>query len=87
MEMLSLIPKGQSFDEALRITEGLTTLRSQLVQNLLEECNSVKVKRLFLFMAEKHEHQWFNELNLEKINLGSGKRVIVEDGLWIRNII
>ena len=80
MEMLSLIPKGQSFDESLRITEGLTTLRSQLVQNLLEECNSVKVKRLFLYMAEKHEHQWFNELNLENINLGSGKRVIVEDG-------
>ncbi len=81
MEMLSLIPKGQTFDEAMKITEGLTTLRSQLVQNLLEECNSVKVKRLFLFMAEVHDHQWVNELDLSRVNLGSGKRVVAEDGV------
>ncbi len=82
MEMLNLVPKAQSFDEALKIMEGLTTLRPQLVQQLLEECNSVKVKRLFLYMAEKNEHQWFQELNIEKINLGSGKRVIVKDGVF-----
>jgi hypothetical protein len=80
MEMLYLVPTAQSFDEALKITEGLTTLRPQLVQGLLEECNSVKVKRLFLFMAEKNNHAWLTELNSERINLGSGKRVIVEDG-------
>ncbi len=80
MEMLSLVPKGQSFDEAAKIMEGLTTLRPKLVQNMLEECNSIKVKRLFLFIADKHEHAWLNELSMEKINLGSGKRVIVEDG-------
>lgn len=81
LEMLHLVPKGQSFDEAAKIMEGLTTLRPQLVQNLLQECNSVKVKRLFLFMAEKHGHAWLNELNRERINLGSGKRVIVEEGM------
>jgi len=82
MEMLYLVPNEQSFDEASKIMEGLTTLRPQLVQQLLEECNSVKVKRLFLYMAEKNEHQWFQELNIEKINLGSGKRVIVKDGVF-----
>ncbi|MCL5028278.1 MAG: type IV toxin-antitoxin system AbiEi family antitoxin [Bacteroidetes bacterium] len=81
MEMLSLIPKGQSFDDAAKIMEGLTTLRPQLIQNLLEECNSIKVRRLFLFIAEKHDHEWLKELNLEKIDLGSGKRVIVENGV------
>lgn len=81
LEMLHLLPKAQSFDEAAKIMEGLTTLRPQLVQSLLEECNSVKVKRLFLFMAEKLDHAWFNELNMERINLGSGKRVVVEDGV------
>ena len=84
MEMLYLIPKEQSFDEAEKIIEELTTLRPQLVQNLLEECNSVKVKRLFLFMAEKHEHEWMKELNTDRINLGSGKRVIVSNGLLDR---
>ncbi|OGU72122.1 MAG: hypothetical protein A2V93_06000 [Ignavibacteria bacterium RBG_16_34_14] len=81
MEMLYLVPKEQSFDEAAKIMEGLTTLRPQLVQRLLEECNSVKVKRLFLFMAEKHDHSWVKELNLDRINLGSGKRSIVEHGV------
>jgi hypothetical protein len=81
MEMLFLVPTAQSFDEALKIIEGLTTLRPGHVQNLLEECNSVKVKRLFLFMSEKHNHEWIKELNMDAINLGSGKRVIVEDGM------
>jgi len=81
MEMLNLIPKGQSFDEAMKIMEGLTTLRPKYVQTLLEECNSIKVKRLFLYIAEKNNHSWFNELHLDRINLGSGKRFIVEDGM------
>lgn len=81
MEMLHLVPKGQSFDEGAKIMEGLTTLRPKLVQELLEKCNSVKVKRLFLFMAEKSEHSWLKELDLTKINLGSGKRVIVQKGV------
>ena len=81
MEMLYLIPGEQTFDEAGKLIEGLTTLRPNLVQSLLEDCNSVKVKRLFLFMVEKSEHSWLNELELEKINLGSGKRVIVQKGV------
>ncbi|HMN25826.1 MAG TPA: type IV toxin-antitoxin system AbiEi family antitoxin domain-containing protein [Ignavibacteriaceae bacterium] len=81
MEMLHLVPKGQSFDEAMKIMEGLTTLRPKLVQELLEKCNSVKVKRVFLFMAEKSQHPWFKELDLAKLNLGSGKRVVVQNGV------
>jgi hypothetical protein len=38
------------------------------------------VNRLFLFMAEKHEHPWIEELALSDINLGSGKRVIIKNG-------
>lgn len=81
MEMLHLVPKGQSFDEAMKIMEGLTTLRPKMVQELLEKCNSVKVKRLFLYMAEKSQHSWLKELELNKINLGSGKRVVVQNGV------
>ena len=43
-------------------------------------CNSIKVKRLFLYMAENILHEWFDYLNLNKINLGSGKRVISKGG-------
>jgi group I intron endonuclease len=81
MEMLHLVPKGQSFDEAMKIMEGLTTLRPKMVQELLEKCNSVKVKRLFLYMAEKSQHVWLKELELNKVSLGSGKRVVVQNGV------
>jgi hypothetical protein len=80
MEMLLRLPQVHSFDETSLIMESLTTLRSDLVQNLLENCNSIKVKRLFLFLAEKHHHGWFEELDTAKINLGSGKREIVKNG-------
>ena len=81
MEMLYLIPKEQSFDEAIKIMEGLTTLRANLVQKLLEECNSIKVKRLFLFMSESLNLPWVRELDLKDLNLGSGKRSIVKEGV------
>jgi len=81
MEMLYLVPQEQSFDETLKIMNGLTTLRPRIIQSLLETCNSVKVKRLFLFMADRSEHSWFKELDLKKINLGSGKRMIVKNGV------
>ncbi len=81
MEMLYLVPKEETFDEAFKIFESLTTFRYKVVQNLLSDCRSIKVKRLFLFMAEKNGHTWFNELDLDKINLGSGKREIVKSGV------
>jgi len=81
LEMLSFVPDSQSFDEAMKIMEGLTTLRPALLQNLLENCRSVKTKRLFLFMADRHNHFWVSYLNKKKIYLGSGKRLIVSKGI------
>lgn len=81
LEMLYYVPTLQGFDEAFHIMEGLLSLRPELVQQLLELCRSVKVKRLFLYMAEKGGLPCFDQINLEKINIGSGKRVIVPDGV------
>jgi hypothetical protein len=78
--MLYHIPEQQGFDEAQKIMASLTTLRPDLVQNLLETCRSVKVKRLFMYMADKEEHVWFDDLDSQQLDLGSGKRVIIKDG-------
>jgi hypothetical protein len=79
--MLHFVPNEQSFSEAALIMDGLTTLRPILVQSLLEACNSVKVKRIFLSMAEKSDYPWFRKLDTKKISLGAGNRVVVEGGI------
>jgi len=78
--LLHLTTDEAGYDHASLVFEGLGTLRASLVQQLLEKCSSVKVKRLFLHLAEKHAHSWFKELDQAKVSLGSGKRVIVPGG-------
>jgi hypothetical protein len=81
LEYIDELPKSASYTEAKEIMENLISLRPSMVQHLLENCTSLKVKRLFLHFAEKINHPWFKKLNLEKIDLGSGKRVIFENGV------
>lgn len=80
MEFLYFVPNQESFEEAGLLMEGLTTLRPDIVQNLLEQCCSIKVKRLFMFLAEKSQHPWLEKLDQNRINFGKGKRVIVKEG-------
>ena len=82
MECLHLAPQYYDITDLYYVMEMLSILPPKNVQRLLEECRSVKVKRLFLFMAEKAHHAWFGALNLDKIDLGSGKRVIAKGGVY-----
>lgn len=83
MECLFLAPKYQDLITCYEIMEGLSNLRPKVVQELLQSCSSVKVKRLFLYMAEKAGHSWFRFLKLNEIDLGSGKRSIIPSGVFI----
>ena len=62
----------------MRDFDGALTLR--LVQALLERCNSVKVKRLFMVLAESFQHAWVKKLDLSKVDFGKGKRILVRGG-------
>jgi len=83
MECLYLSPQKQDLMECFELMEGLNNLPPKQVQVLLEKCQSVKVKRLFLYMAEKAEHSWFKYLDLKNVDLGKGKRSIVKNGVLI----
>jgi len=83
LECLYLSPKKQELVECYEIMEGLNNLRPKQVQELLEQCTSIKVKRLFLYMAEKTKHEWFNYINQEKVDMGKGKRSLVKEGVYI----
>ena len=82
LETLSFVPSKITLLHAEELMEGLDRLRVDKVQELLNNCLSVKVKRLFLYLAEKCNLAFFDDLNLETIDLGSGKRVIGTGGTY-----
>ena len=63
------------------IMEQLTTLRSEVVQRLLESTSNIRIKRMFLYMAEKAGHYWSEELDTDKMDLGAGKLQLVKNGV------
>jgi hypothetical protein len=83
MECLYLAPQKQELMECLELMEGLNNVPPKQVQILLESCRSVKVNRLFLYMAEKVDHEWFKYLDLQNVNVGNGKRSIVKNGVYV----
>jgi hypothetical protein len=80
LEYLNDVPKREDFDRVNNIMGRLASLHPKVLQQLLEACNSVRVKRLFMYMAEYHGHSWFHRLDPSKINFGKGKREIVKGG-------
>ena len=80
MEVLYGVPQVDSYEEARLLMEGLTTLRPRVVQALLENCASVKVKRLFMLLAENCKHPWVPKIDLSKVDFGKGKRTLVKGG-------
>lgn len=81
MEVLSLVDETEaSFIHAAELFDGLTVLRPDVVQRLLEGCRSIKVRRLFLFLASRQDYAWCRKLQLESIGLGSGKRMVTRGG-------
>lgn len=80
LELLDELPKKETFHMSDVTMEGLVNLSPQRLQSLLESCKSVKVKRLFFFFAERHQHRWLAHINRERIDFGKGKRLLVKGG-------
>ena len=83
LECLYQTPDRFDMVECYQILEGLANLRPKILEDLLENCSSIKVKRLFLYMASKANHQWLDFVDQSRIELGTGDRVIVKGGVYI----
>lgn len=83
MECIYLAPHHQDLMGCYESMEGLNDLQPEEVEALLENCRSVKVKRLFAYMADKACHEWFEEIYGTNIELGNGKRNIVRNGIYV----
>ncbi len=80
LELLDELPKNESFHQVDMLVEGLRNLGPRRLEKLLKDCKSVKVKRLFFWFAERHNHSWLKQIDRTKVNLGTGKRMLVKGG-------
>ena len=80
LELLDELPTRETFHNVDMIAEGLRTLSPRRLQKLLEDCRSVKVKRLFFWFADRHRPPWLTHLDRSRVPLGSGKRMLVKGG-------
>ena len=64
--------------------EGLADLSPRRLDALLHRTRSVKVKRLFFWLAERQGHAWMKRLDVGDFDLGRGKRVLARDGRLVR---
>lgn len=83
LEMLHLAPHQADLIEVSQIAEGMLTLRPSLMQSLLEACGSVKVKRLFLYLAERNNLPVMAHLDVTKFDLGTGDRSLTKAGGYV----
>lgn len=80
LETLDELPSNEGFGIADAAFESLTNLRPRLLTSLLDDCRSVKAKRLFFVFADKHAHAWRKHLDPQAFDLGSGDRALTPGG-------
>lgn len=80
LEVLQDVPQRESVYDADLFMQGLANLRPARVTAMLKACSRIKVKRLFLALADRHQHQWLAHVDLRDVDLGTGKRVLVPGG-------
>lgn len=80
LELVDETKEEADFTVTDKYLETATTLRPKVVNNLLSKCIVIQAKRLFLWFGKRHNLQWVSSLDLSKIHLGPGKRMIVKGG-------
>lgn len=80
LELCDSVSDAALVYEADALMQAMTTLRPQRVGLILRHCHSIKAKRLFLALAERHRHAWLSHVSLDGVDLGRGKRALVSGG-------
>lgn len=83
LECLHLVPSQYNYMDLYYLMEQLTSLDPEGVQKALENTSSQRVKRMFLYMAEKSGHYWFDMLDTVSMGITASKLQLVENGVYI----
>lgn len=79
-ELAHEVTDAASFSWAAEHLQSLVSLRPGVMQQHLEVCQSVRAKRVLLFLGKYYRHAWVARINLSRVDLGSGKRQVVKGG-------
>ena len=82
LELLYLVPEVISVEHAGNLVENLQTIRPKMMQQLLEGCRHILIKRLFLCLADLCQLPILKHLQINKIMLGSGDRTVNPGGRY-----
>ncbi|MFK8013797.1 MAG: type IV toxin-antitoxin system AbiEi family antitoxin domain-containing protein [Marinicellaceae bacterium] len=87
LELLADVPNDLSFEHADSLFQGLSTLSPRKLKIVLNQCKSVKAKRLFFWFAKRHGFAWNRHLNVTDYDLGKGKRMIDKNGVLDKGLL
>ena len=86
LEILCTCKTEHDYEESSQLMESFPYLRSAIVQELLNQSNSIIATRLYLHLAKLHNHAWYKKLDLSKFNLGTGKRRIGDGKFYDKDL-
>lgn len=79
-EVANNIPDLIDFIHADELFQGLISLNPKKLQRILSASQSVKTNRVFMFLAQRNQHKWFERLQIAEIKMGVGTRQIEVGG-------
>lgn len=74
LELLSDVGKNQSLDEARQLVEGLRSLRTNVLEELMVHVKRIKVIRLAESLSKEFDLPWAALAKSHSQRLGGGKR-------------
>lgn len=78
LELLDLVPKKQTLEEARQIMEGLQSLRSKKLEEMLNHCKKIKVKRLLWAVADELRLPVLKKMDAAAIDFGAKAAYILQ---------
>ena len=83
LESIDMLPKHEgAFDLVDKFMESVAgdEIDIDRMNTLLRRCGSIKTKRMFMWFAERNGFECLDAIDLDAINLGSGRRQIFKGG-------
>lgn len=82
-ECLLLAPRHYGYMDLFLLMEQLTVLRPDKVTEVLRKVDNQRVRRLYLYMAEKAGHVWLEDVDVEAIGLTTSPLTVVRGGSFV----